>query len=163
MKAFFLLTILALNFNVFANDELPMIEDQADEEALAVTPDEEPVAVVAEEVSTKQAAPQPKIIQTAPINVDGYMKQEKPQSDRELEEVRSEISRQKKEIVLNKVKAQEFKQLGKSTEALSETTEDMLLEKRAAQEEIANYNKKVQCMQSEHPGPECDKFVRKRR
>jgi hypothetical protein len=61
------------------------------------------------------------------------------------------------------VKAKEFKELGKSTEQLSETTEDMLLERRAAKEEIANYNKKVECLSAENPGPDCDKFIRKRR
>ncbi len=96
-----------------------------------------------------------------PINVDGYVT-EKPQEDSELATVKSEIEKQKKEIVLNKEKAKGFKELSKSVEKLSESTVEYLEEKKAAQEEIANYNAKVKCLQAENPGPECDKFIRRR-
>ncbi|MFL5784558.1 MAG: hypothetical protein ACJ76H_08125 [Bacteriovoracaceae bacterium] len=179
MKSFIFISLIALSVGVYADDDLPVIEDQADEQVLAIkpavetetvaapaveaapAPETEATEVAATEVATTE--PQPKVISTQPINVDGYMRNEKPVADPELQDIRSEISRQKKEIVLNKVKAKEFKELGKSTEQLSETTEDMLLERRAAKEEIANYNKKVQCLSAENPGPDCDKFVRKRR
>lgn len=96
-----------------------------------------------------------------PINVDGYVKEQKVE-DPELASIQAEIKKQKQEVVLNKKKAQSFKELSKSVEKLSETTEEYLEEKRAAQEEIANYNTKVKCLQSENPGAECDKFLRRR-
>jgi hypothetical protein len=157
MKALIILTILTLSSQVFSEDELPVIEEQADEAALAITPSTEeviPVGTVQETAS----------IEAAPINVDGYVKEkEKAPEDPELQTIRNEIQNQKKAIVLNKVKAREFKALGKSTEQLSETTEEMLLEKRAVQEEIANYNLKVKCLSEDNPGSECDKFVKRRR
>lgn len=147
MKSLILLSLLALSFNLFADDDLPQIlEDSSDEEVLAQAPSKEIV------------------LESEPIDVDGYLKaKEQVHADPELQTIKAEIQKQKKEIVLNKVKAKEFKELGKSTEQLSEITEDMLLEKRAAQEEIANYNLKVKCLSQENPGSECDKFVRKRR
>jgi outer membrane murein-binding lipoprotein Lpp len=96
-----------------------------------------------------------------PINVDGYVNEQKVE-DPELALIQAEIKKQKEEVVLNKKKAQSFKELSKSVEKLSETTEEYLEEKRAAQEEIANYNTKVKCLQSENPGAECDKFLRRR-
>lgn len=102
------------------------------------------------------------ILTTAPIDVDGYIK-EKDASDGELDNIRSEIANQKKEIVLNKEKSKQYQELSKSVEKLSETTEVYLEEKRAAQEQIAEYNLKVKCLQAEEPGPECDRYVRRRR
>jgi hypothetical protein len=96
-----------------------------------------------------------------PINVDGYVKEQKVE-DPELVSIQAEIKKQKQEVVLNKKKAQSFKELSKSVEKLSETTEEYLEEKKAAQEEIANYNTKVKCLQSENPGAECDKYLRRR-
>lgn len=168
MKALILLSLLALSLNVFADDELPVIgEEAADEAALEVEPTNEvivPTTAVDDTVSVGAAAPESnQVVESAPINVDGFMKEkEQPVVDAELQTIRSEIQKQKKEIVLNKVKAQKFKELGKSTEQLSETTEEMLLEKRAVQEEIANYNLKVKCLSQENPGAECDKFNRRR-
>lgn len=168
MKALILLSILALSFSVFAEEELPVIGDEAaDEQALAVEPSNEvivPTTGADDVVSVGAPAPATEqVVESAPINVDGYMKEkEQPINDPELQTIRSEIQKQKKEIVLNKVKAQKFKELGKSTEQLSETTEEMLLEKRAVQEEIANYNLKVKCLSQENPGAECDKFNRRK-
>ncbi len=158
MKALILMSFLALSFNVFADEELPEIgEEAADEAALEIEPSNE-VIVPTTAVNDTQ------VLESAPINVDGYVKaKEQPIMDPELQTIRSEIQKQKKEIVLNKVKARQFKELGKSTEQLSETTEEMLLEKRAVQEEIANYNLKVKCLSQDNPGSECDKFNRRRR
>lgn len=159
MKAIFLLSLLAFSMSVFAEEELPVIGDEAaDEEALAVEPSQETIVPVGTATQKDQ------VLHSDPINVDGYLKaKEEVPTDHELQTVRAEIQKQKKEIVLNKVKAKEFKELGKSTEQLSETTVEMLEEKRAVQQEIANYNLKVKCLQTEHPGAECDKVLRKRR
>lgn len=148
MKYFFLISLFALAFNAVADEELPVIEDETEERVLTAS-----VGPAAEDT----------VLESAPINVDGYVKKEEAPADPELLNIRSEIDRQKKEIVLNKAKAQKFKELGRSTEQLSEITEEMLLERRQAQEEIANYNLKVKCLSAQNPGAECDKFLRKRR
>ncbi len=159
MKAIFLMSILVMSFNLFADEELPVIGGENEEEILAVgTATENAEDIPAPEAASTQ------VLETRPINVDGYYKEkEAAVSDPELTTIRTEIEKQKQAIVLNKVKAQKFKELGKSTEQLSETTEEMLLEKKAVQEEIANYNLKVKCMSSDHPGAECDKFNKRRR
>jgi len=101
------------------------------------------------------------VLNSDPIDVDGYM-HEKAVTDGELEQIKGEIRKQKNEVILNKEKTKGFKELSKTTEKLSETTEEYLEEKKAAQEEIANYNTKVKCLQSENPGAECDKYLRRR-
>lgn len=102
-------------------------------------------------------------ITTAPINVDGYMKTESVPTDHEIETIKAEIQKQKKEIVLNKEKSKGFRELSKSTEQLTEITSEYIEEKKAAQAEIAEYNFKVKCLQEESPGKECDKYVRRRK
>ena len=160
MKALFLITLLAMSFSTFAEDEdLPEIGGEGEEEILQEeTASNIPSDIPAPEMTSSQ------VLESKPIDVDGYYKQKEVQvTDAELQSIRSEIENQKKAIVLNKVKAQKFKELGKSTEQLSETTEEMLLEKKAVQEEIANYNLKVKCLSTEQPGADCDKFVRRKR
>ena len=102
------------------------------------------------------------VLNSDPIDVDGYLK-EKNVTDGELEQIRSEIRKQKSASVLNKEKTKGFKELSKTTEKLSETTEEYIDEKKNTQKEIAEYNKKIDCLMKENPGPECDKYVRNRR
>ncbi len=162
MKVIILISMLVLSFSVCADEELPVIgDDAADEQALAVEPSNE---VIVPTTAVNDTVVNDTVLQSEPIDVDGYLRaKERPVTDSELQTIKTEIQKQKKEIVLNKVKAQKFKELGKSTEQLSETTEEMLIEKRAVQEEIANYNLKVKCLSQENPGSECDKFNRNRR
>lgn len=101
------------------------------------------------------------VLNSEPINVDGYVT-EKAATDGELENLRSEIKKQKQETILNTKKAKSYQELSKSVEKLSETTEEYLEEKRAAKEEIANYNMKVKCLSADVPGPGCEKFVRRK-
>ncbi len=116
-------------------------------------------AVLAQDFQTESANEQ--ILQTETINVDGYVK-DKPIQDAEIQGIRQEIQKQKKEIVLNKEKSKHFKVLTKSTEQLSEATVEYIEEKKEAQAQIAEYNLKVKCLQSENPGKECDKHVKRR-
>lgn len=102
------------------------------------------------------------VLTAEPINVDGFLN-DRPVQDTELESIKAEITKQKNEIVLNREKAKNFRELSKSTVALSETTEEMLEGRNEAKAEIAAYNLKVKCMQSETPGPECDKHTRRRK
>lgn len=119
------------------------------------------VPILVLSVGVAHAQNETTVLSAEPINVDGYLT-EKPQVDPELQGIQAEIKKQRKEIILNKKKAKSFQDLTKSVEKLSEATEEYLEEKRAAQEEIANYNAKVKCLQADNPGPECDKYVRRR-
>lgn len=100
------------------------------------------------------------VIESSTINVEGYL-QDTPQ-DAELNTIKAEVERQKKEIALQKVKSKSFKELAKSTTQLSDVTEQYIEEKKAAQKQIAEYNLKVQCMQEDFPGKECERFIRKK-
>lgn len=101
-------------------------------------------------------------LNSAPINVDGYLAEDKPVTDGELEQIRSEIRKQKNEVQLNKDKTKGFKELIKTTEKLSDTTEEYIDEKKSAQKEIADYNAKIKCLMEENPGKDCDKYIRNR-
>ena len=112
------------------------------------------VAILCLNIQSIQAPTESQLLTAEPINVDGYLA-EKKASDQELETVQAEIEKQKTETVLNKKKAKSYQDLSQSVEKLSETTEEYLEEKKAAKEEIANYNLKVKCLSAETPGPEC--------
>lgn len=99
------------------------------------------------------------VLNSDPIDVDGYLK-EKQVTDGELEQIRSEIRKQKNEVQLNKDKSKGYKELSKTTEKLSDVTEEYLDEKKSAQNDIAEYNKKIKCLMEENPGKDCSKYVR---
>jgi uncharacterized protein YdbL (DUF1318 family) len=119
------------------------------------------IAIMCFNMSDLRAQIETQVLSAEPINVDGYVT-EKQETDGELESLKTEIQKQKAETVLNTKKAKSYQELSKSVEKLSETTEEYLEEKKAAKEEIANYNMKVKCLNEDAPGPECDKFVRRR-
>ena len=102
------------------------------------------------------------VLNSDPIDVDGYLK-EKQVTDGELEQIRSEIRKQKNEVQLNKDKSKGYKELSKTTEKLSDVTEEYIDEKKSAQNDIAEYNKKIKCLMEETPGKECDKYIRPKR
>ncbi|MFL5786261.1 MAG: hypothetical protein ACJ76H_16700 [Bacteriovoracaceae bacterium] len=112
--------------------------------------------------ATAYAQSEEQVLNSDPIDVDGYLK-EKNVTDHELEEIRSEIRKQKGEVQLNKEKTKGFKELSKTTEKLSETTEEYIDEKKSTQKEIAEYNKKIKCLMEENPGADCAKYVRNAR
>ena len=99
------------------------------------------------------------VLNSDPIDVDGYLK-EKQVTDGELEQIRSEIRKQKNEVQLNKDKSKGYKELSKTTEKLSDVTEEYIDEKKSAQNDIAEYNKKIKCLMEENPGKDCSKYVR---
>ena len=114
------------------------------------------------QVSANIPTTESNVVTSTVINVDGFVSEEKPSTDAELTQIRSEIARQKTETVLNREKAKNFKVLKKSVEQLSETTEEYLSEKKEAKKQIAEYNLKVRCMQTEDTSSECSKYNRKR-
>lgn len=103
------------------------------------------------------------VLNSAPINVDGYLSEDRPVTDGELEQIKGEIRKQKTEVQLNKEKSKGFKELSKQTEKLSEVTEEYLDEKKDATKEIAEYNAKIKCLMEENPGRDCDKYVKNRK
>jgi outer membrane protein W len=109
--------------------------------------------------SQAQAQSDEQVLNSAPIDVDGYV-QERSVTDNELEQIKGEIRKQKTEVKLNKEKTKGFKELTKTTEKLSETTEEYIDEKKTAQKEISEYNKKIKCLMEENPGKDCEKYVR---
>lgn len=167
MKSIILFLLIGLSFHSFAQEEeLPEIEAEVDAQFADSRVPMEPSASqdLLSEVpkpSAETKAPE-QTVNSEPINIDGYIKKEEPIQDQELVQIQSEINRQKKEVVLNKEKAKHYNELSKSVEVLTETTEEMLEEKRAAQQQIAEYNAKVECLQQENPGRECDKYVKRR-
>ena len=113
------------------------------------------------QVSANVPTSESNVVNSTMINVDGVIVEEKPATDPELQQIRTEIARQKTETVLNREKAKNFKVLKKSVEQLSETTEEYLSEKKEAKAQIAEYNLKVRCMQTEDTSSECAKYIRK--
>jgi hypothetical protein len=114
------------------------------------------------QVSANVPTTESNVVTTSVINVDGFVTEEKPATDPELQQIKTEIERQKTETTLNREKAKNFKVLKKSVEQLSETTEEYLSEKKEAKAQIAEYNLKVRCMQTEDTSSECAKYNRKR-
>lgn len=101
------------------------------------------------------------VLNTDPIDVDGYLK-ERQVTDGELEQIRGEIRKQKNEVQLNKDKSKGYKELTKTTEKLSDVTEEYIDEKKTAQKDISEYNAKIKCLMEENPGKDCDKYARNR-
>jgi outer membrane protein W len=118
--------------------------------------------VIALSFSTAYAQNEEQVLNSDPIDVDGYLS-EKQATDGELEQIKSEIRKQKNEVQLNKDKTKSYNELSKTTEKLSDTTEDYLDNKKSAQKDIAEYNAKIKCLMEENPGKDCDKYVRNRR
>lgn len=112
--------------------------------------------------ATAYAQSEEQVLNSDPIDVDGYLK-EKQVTDGELEQIRSEIRKQKTEVQLNKDKSKGYQELSRTTEKLSDTTETYLEDKKSAQADIAEYNKKIKCLMEENPGKDCDKYVRNRK
>ncbi len=125
-----------------------------------VAPDELAPEIASPETTVDTESPH-QTVTGSTINVGGTLV-EKRVTDQELETIKAEIQKQRKETVLNREKAKGFQQLSKSVENLSVTTEEYLVEKRETQKQIAEYNEKVRCMQDEYPGRECDKWLKKK-
>lgn len=100
------------------------------------------------------------ILNSDPININGYMVEEQPVTDGELENVKNELRKQKNAITINKEKSKKYNELGRTTEKLADVTEEMIDERKESKETIAKYNKKVECLMQENPGRDCDEFVK---
>ncbi len=98
------------------------------------------------------------VLNSAPIDINGYVKDKPRATDSELEYLKQEINKQQNELEINKEKEKGYKELQKTTEKLADATEEYLEEKKESQAAIDAYNAKIKCLMEEGRDPkECDK------
>jgi opacity protein-like surface antigen len=108
------------------------------------------------------------VLNSDTIDVDGYMHQRQV-TDGELEQIRSELGKQKDMTVLNKEKAKELGKLSGQTDKLLESQDQYIDEKIESQKAIKEFNrktaeneKKLKCLLEESKSPDCAKWVKNR-
>lgn len=97
-----------------------------------------------------------------PIDINGYVKEEVDATDKELESIRGQVNYAKQQSHLNKKKTKNYKKLVNETEKLSETSEEMIKERQQAQQDMKVYQKKIDCLMGRVSGPQCDGIGPKR-
>ncbi|MGK0368001.1 MAG: outer membrane protein W [Thermoproteota archaeon] len=96
------------------------------------------------------------ILNSEPINVVGYVREDAPVTDSELQALENEIVKQKTTIKLNRKKTKNYKKLQRSTEKLADETESYMSEKRDAEKTVTSYNKRIKCLLEKSNPKECD-------
>jgi outer membrane protein W len=97
------------------------------------------------------------VLNSDPIDINGYVKQAPQATDSELEYLKQELQKQQNEVIINKQKEKGYKELQKTTEKLVDATEDYLEEKKESQGAIEAYNAKLKCLMDESRDPKtCD-------
>lgn len=117
--------------------------------------------------ATAYAQTEEQVLNSAPINVDGYL-HEKPVTDGELEQIRSELNKQKVGTQLNKEKVKDLGKLTNQTEKLLESQEEYIDQKIESTHAIKEFNskyeegqRKLKCIMEESDAPECDPYKNK--
>lgn len=120
-------------------------------------------------LSLSAVAQDDSVLNTAPIDVDGYL-HEKRVTDGELEAIKSELGKQKNTTTLNKEKSREYDKLAGQTEKLLESQDEYIDSKIESQQTIKEFNKKtaenerkLKCLLEESKAPECAKWVKNRK
>lgn len=110
------------------------------------------------------------ILNSAPINVDGYLSEPRPATDGELEQIRSELNKQKVSTQLNKEKAKDLGKLSQQTEKLLDSQDEYIDSKIESANAIKEFNskheenqKKLRCIMEESSASECDPYKNKYR
>lgn len=105
------------------------------------------------------------VLNSAPINVDGYLAEDKPVTDGELEAIRSELSKQKQGTQLNKEKAKNLGKLTQQTEKLLDSQDEYIDSKVESTKAIKEFNskyeenqKKLRCILEELNTAECEPY-----
>jgi outer membrane protein W len=113
-------------------------------------------------------AQQDQVLNTAPINVDGYLAEDKPVTDGELEAIRSELNKQKMGTALNKEKAKDLGKLTNQTEKLLDSQDEYIDQKIESTHAIKEFNnkyeegqKKLRCIMEELDTAECEPYKSK--
>lgn len=100
------------------------------------------------------------MLNSDPIDINGYVTEEENVSDAELENVKSELRKQKTAIIVNKEKKKKYGELSRSTEKLADVTEDMIEERKESQTTIDKFNKKIDCLMAEGMKDGCEEYVK---
>lgn len=110
------------------------------------------------------------VLNSAPINVDGYLAEDKPVTDGELEQIRSELKKQKVGTALNKEKAKDLGKLTNQTEKLLDSQDEYIDQKIESTQAIKEFNskyeenqKKLRCIMEESDSADCDPYKNKYR
>ncbi len=101
------------------------------------------------------------VLNSDPIDINGYVTEEEAVSDAELENVKGELRKQKTAIIVNKEKKKKYGELSRSTEKLADVTEDMIEERKESQVTIDKFNKKIDCLMAEGFKEGCEEFVKR--
>jgi Outer membrane protein beta-barrel domain len=108
------------------------------------------------------------VLNSAPINVDGYLAEDKPVTDGELEQIRSELNKQKMGTKLNKEKAKDLGKLTNQTEKLLDSQDEYIDQKIESTHAIKEFNnkyeegqRKLKCIMEELDTEECEPYKNK--
>lgn len=108
------------------------------------------------------------VLNSDPINVDGYLAEDRPVTDGELEQIRGELKKQKIGTQLNKEKAKDLGKLTQQTEKLLESQDQYIDSKIESTEAIKEFNqkheenqKKLKCIIEESDSGECEPYKNK--
>lgn len=106
-----------------------------------------------------------RVLNSAPINVDGYLAEDKPVTDGELEAIKSELNKQKQGTQLNKEKSKNLGKLTQQTEKLLESQDEYIDQKVESTKAIKEFNskyeenqKKLRCIMEEANTEECEPY-----
>lgn len=106
-----------------------------------------------------------RVLNSAPINVDGYLAEDKPVTDGELEAIKSELNKQKQGTQLNKEKSKNLGKLTQQTEKLLDSQDEYIDSKVESTKAIKEFNskyeenqKKLRCIMEELDTAECEPY-----
>lgn len=126
------------------------------------------LAVLSLSFATAYAQSEEQVLNSDPINVDGYLAEDKPVTDGELESIRGELRKQKMGTQLNKEKAKDLGKLTNQTEKLLESQDEYIDQKIESTEAIKEFNKKheenqrkLRCIMEESDSEECEPYKSK--
>jgi hypothetical protein len=106
-----------------------------------------------------------RVLNSDPINVDGYLAEDRPVTDQELEQIRGELRNQKTGTKLNKEKAKDLGKLTNQTEKLLDSQDEYIDSKIESSVAIKEFNKKheenqkkLRCIMEESDADECEPY-----
>lgn len=123
------------------------------------------VLAVALSFASAYAQSEEQVLNSDPINVDGYLAEDRPVTDGELEGIRGELKKQKMGTQLNKEKAKDLGKLTQQTEKLLDSQDEYIDSKIESTEAIKEFNKKheenqkkLRCIMEESDSEECEPY-----
>ena len=105
------------------------------------------------------------ILNSAPINVDGYLEQQRSVTDQELESLKSTVNKYKQENELYKAKSKELSKVTSEAEKIGDNAEEKInaqVEAKKAEnramEKIKKAETKLKCLMDGHSREECSQY-----